>query len=132
MNADVPPMRFFADQNIPESVARTLEAAGYDVIRLREKTATNAPDLLVAAIAEANNAILVTLDPDFKAIASRVGTTRFRKLSIIRFEKCRESRAAERIGKALSLIEHEWKVGGGERDRRMFIVICTDVIRTYR
>lgn len=127
-------MRFFTDQNVPESVAKILEAAGHEVQRLRERIATNAPDTLVAAISEANEAILVTMDSDFKSIASRVGVgrSRFRKLSLVRFEKCRESRAAERLQVALSLIEHEWAVGNGTKDRRMFVVICTDVIRTYR
>jgi predicted nuclease of predicted toxin-antitoxin system len=50
-------MRFFADHNVPESVSRTLESAGYQVIRLREKTAPDSPDTLVAAVAEANNAV---------------------------------------------------------------------------
>lgn len=130
------PIRFFTDQNVPESVARVLENAGYEVVRLREKVATNSPDNLVAAVSEANKSILVTMDRDFKAIAARawVGKRRFRTLSVIRFEKCRESRAAERMQAALSLIEHEWKVGAGDssRDRRVFIVICTDVIRIYR
>ena len=127
-------MRFFTDQNVPESVARILEAAGHEVQRLREKIPTNAPDALVAAISEANGAVLVTMDGDFKSIASRIGIgrNRFRKLSLIRFEKCRESRAAERLKAALSLIEHEWAVAIGSSDRRMFIVIGTDVIRTHR
>ena len=127
-------MRFFTDQNVPESVPRALESAGYTVERLRLKTATNAPDTLVAAIAEANGAILVTMDSDFKSIASRIGIgqRRFRQLSLIRFEKCRESRAAARLTFAMSLIEHEWAIGGGRKDRRMFVVICDSVIRTHR
>lgn len=127
-------MRFFTDQNVPESVARALEEAGYEVVRLREKVATDSPDTLVAAVAEANEAILVTMDADFKSIASRIGIgkRRYRTLSLVRFEQCRESRAAERLKRALSLIEQEWTVGSGNRDRRMFVVICTDVIRTYR
>jgi len=127
-------MRFFTDQNVPESVARVLEDAGYEVQRLRQKTATNAPDTLVAAISQANGAVLVTMDGDFKSIAARIGIgrRRYRTLSILRFERCRESSAADRLRIALSLVEHEWRVGGGSRDRRMFIVICTDVIRTYR
>lgn len=127
-------MRFFTDQNVPESVPRVLEEAGYEVIRLREKIATNSPDHLVAAVSEANRAVLVTMDPDFKAIASRtgIGRRRFRNLSLIRFEKCREARAAERLRIALSLIEHEWSVGNRKNDRRMFVVICPEVIRTHR
>lgn len=127
-------MRFFADHNIPESVCKTLEAAGYQTIRLREKTAPDSPDMLVAAVSEANNAILVTMDSDFKSIASRtgIGQRRFRKLSLLRFEKCRESQAASRLKVALSLIQHEWKIGNGSLDRRMFIVISGNVIRTHR
>ncbi|MBI3453495.1 MAG: DUF5615 family PIN-like protein, partial [Rhodospirillales bacterium] len=114
-------MRFFTDQNVPESVAKTLEEARYEVTRLGEKIARDSPDPLVAAVAEANGAILVTMDSDFKKIASRVdiGHRRYRKLSILRFEKCRESHAATRLSSALSLIEHEWEFGGGARDRRM-------------
>ena len=127
-------MRFFADHNVPESVSRTLKSAGYTVIRLREKTAPDSPDTLVAAVAEANNAVLVTMDGDFKSIAARtgIGRNRYRKLSILRFEKCRKSQAPKRLSCALSLIEHEWKIGNGARDRRMFVAICSAVIRTYR
>lgn len=98
-------MRFFADHNVPESVSRTLESAGYRVIRLREKTAPDSPDTLVAAVAEANNAVLVTMDGDFKSIAARIGIgrNRYRKLSILRFEKCRESHAPKRLSCALTL-----------------------------
>ena len=101
---------------------------------LREKIATNTPDPLVAAVAQANKAVLVTMDSDFKKIVTRtgLGAKRFKTLSLIRFEKCRESNAAARLVSALSLIEHEWKVGRGRDDRRMFIVICPEVIRTHR
>jgi predicted nuclease of predicted toxin-antitoxin system len=127
-------MRFFTDQCVPEAVAKFLEGAGYEVVRLREKIATNTPDTLVAAVAEANAAVLVTMDSDFKAIATRIGIgrKRFRELSLLRFEKVRESRAAERLERALSLLEHEWAYGNGDKDRRMFVVIAADTIRTHR
>lgn len=127
-------MRFFADHNVPESVYVALEVAGYETIRLRAKTAPDSPDMLVAAVAEANDAILVTMDSDFKAIAARSGgvSRRFRKLSLLRFEKCRESQAAARLNAAMSLIEHEWRVGNASSDRRMFVVITGQSIRTHR
>jgi predicted nuclease of predicted toxin-antitoxin system len=126
--------RFFIDQCVPESVAKALEAAGREVFRLRTKTAPDSPDTLVAAVAEANNAVLVTMDSDFRSIAQRhgIGNRRFRKLSLIRFEKCRESIAAARLAAAMSLIDHEWHFGNGERDRRIFVVITANAIRTYR
>jgi predicted nuclease of predicted toxin-antitoxin system len=127
-------IRFFIDHCVPESAAKALESAGREVIRLRTKTAPDSPDTLVAAVAEANSAVLVTMDSDFKVIASRhgIGKNRYRKLSIIRFEKCRESVAANRLSAAMSLIDHEWKVGNGDHDRRMFVVITANVIRTHR
>jgi predicted nuclease of predicted toxin-antitoxin system len=127
-------MRFFADHNVPESVCKTLESFGFETIRLRQKTAPDSPDTLVAAVAEANCAILVTLDSDFNSIANRtgLGRRRFRKLSLLRFEKCRESQAAARLATAMSLIEHEWRVGNGSSDRRMFVVIGPQAIRTHR
>lgn len=129
-------MRFFTDHCVPESVARTLEEAGYSVVRLREKTATDSPDTLVAAVAEANDAVLVTMDSDFKTIAARVGIgqRRYRKLSLLRFERCRESQAATRLAAAMSLIEHEWDMGASAHsgDRRMFVVITAETIRTHR
>lgn len=127
-------MRLFIDHCVPESAAKTFEARGYEVVRLREKTAPDSPDTLVAAVAEANNAVLVTMDGDFKSIAARVGIgqRRYRRLSLIRFEKCRESQAASRLETAFSLIEHEWKAGNGTRDRRMFVVITAETIRTHR
>lgn len=129
-----PKMRFFTDQCVPESVPNALEGAGYEVIRLREKIATNTPDQLVAAVSEVNRAVLLTMDADFKAIAKRTGVGRrsFKSLSLLRFEKCRESRAAERLLSALSLIEHEWELANAGKDRRMFIVITAEVIRTHR
>ena len=130
----IPAMRFFVDHCVPESVPRALETAGREVIRLREKTAPDSPDTLVAAVAEANNAVLVTMDGDFKAIAARtgIGHRRYRKLSLIRFEKCRESVAAVRLQRALSLIDHEWQVGNSSSDRRLFVVITSETIRTHR
>lgn len=127
-------MCLFVDHCVPESVAGVLERNGYTVIRLRDKTAPDSPDTLVAAVAEANNAVLVTMDGDFKSIASRsgIGQRRFRKLSLLRFEKCRESHASMRLEAALSLIDHEWKRGNGSNDRRMFVVITGSTIRTHR
>jgi predicted nuclease of predicted toxin-antitoxin system len=126
--------RFFIDHCIPESVAKVIEAEGMQVIRLRTKTATDAPDPLVAALAEANDAVLVTMDSDFKTIARRVGIgqRRYKKLSLLRFERCREAQFAHRLKTAVSLIRHEWAFGNGKHDRRMFVVITAAAIRTHR
>jgi len=126
--------RFFTDQNVPEAVARLLEAEGFEVIRLRETIAVDSPDTQVAAVAEAKQAILVTADDDFKQIARRVGFGKriYSTLSLLRFEGCRETRMAERLKKLLSLVLHEWEVGGSDKDRRLFVVIKQDVVRSHR
>ena len=129
-------MRFFIDQCVPESVAKALENHSHDAVRLRERIAPESPDPLVAAVAETNNTILVTMDGGFRKIASRhgVGSNRCKRLSILRFERCIEAKAASRVEAAMSLIEHEWDVGAGieSRDRRMFVVITNATIRTHR
>ncbi len=127
-------MRFFIDEGVPRSVGQYLKKLGHEVIYLDERIAKGSPDTLVAAVAESNDAILIAFDSDFKSLASRhgIGQKRFKRLSLIRFQRCRESRAVERLGKAMSLIEHEWEFCQSSTDQRMFIVIQTDAIRTYR
>lgn len=85
-------------------------------------------------MSEENEAILVALDADMRKLARRrgVGKNRFRRLSLIKLS-CRESRAAERVRLAMSLIEHEWQVGIQQAsDRRLFVEIGDSFIRTER
>jgi predicted nuclease of predicted toxin-antitoxin system len=88
---------------------------------------------LVAAVAEMNEAVLVSLDSDFGTLAPRagLGRTRFRRLSRIAL-KCSEPQAVGRIKAALSLIEHEWEFARSSKDGRMIIEIHNSVIRTIR
>jgi Domain of unknown function (DUF5615) len=76
---------------------------GHEVIRLRDILPTSSPDPIVATVAEVNDAILVSFDKDFKALAPRIGIgrQRFRKLSRVAF-RCREPAAARRISAAIS------------------------------
>lgn len=126
-------LRVFIDQCVPDSAGRAFKEHGHEVIYLRERIATNSPDPLVAAVAEANEAILVSLDGDFRQIAKRhgVGKRDFRRLSLIKLS-CRESRCYQRISDAMSLILHEWTIAQESRDRRLFIDIMDSVIRTLR
>ena len=133
MTAALLVLRVFIDQCVPDSAGKAFKECGHEVIYLREKIATDSPDSLVAAVAEANNAILVSLDADFRKIAKRhgVGRREFRKLSLIKLS-CRESRCFERIAEAMSLIIHEWDLAQQNQDRRLFIDIMDNVIRTHR
>jgi len=112
-----------------------LKDAGHEVVFLREQMAPNSPDPLVAAVAEMNGAILVSLDSDFSRLAARVpkgqGKIRFKKLSRVGL-KCDEPKATERMRSALSLVQHEWDYAKASADQRMIVEIHHTVIRTIR
>lgn len=80
-----------------------------------------------------NEAVLVSLDSDFRSLAPRagVGKARFRTLSRIGL-RCSEPQAAARIKAALSLIVHEWEIAQASRDKRMIVEIGTSFIRIIR
>lgn len=128
-----PKLRVFLDEGVPVSVGHAFETAGHGVIYFHEAATKGSPDPLVAAVAQANDAVLVALDGDMRAIARQrgVGKRRFRRLSLIKLS-CRESRASARAAEAMSLIEHEWRVAGKTGDRRIFIEIGDGFIRSSR
>ena len=131
--ASVPPLKFFIDQCVPDSVGRMLKEAGYTVELLSEKLATDSPDQLVATYSELAGTVLISLDRDFRSLAPRVGIgqQRFRRLSRIGI-RCDEPMAARRIESALSLIEHEWERAQQNSDKRMIIEVGPTYIRTIR
>lgn len=110
-----------------------LKAAGHEVILLRERLATDAPDPVVATVSEMNDAILISMDGDFRELAPRIGIgkRRFRRLSRIGI-RCDAPQAAKRLEIALSLIEHEWLRAQASSDKRMIVEIMMTVIRTIR
>ena len=101
-------MRFFLDHCVPAGVSRVLIAAGHEVIIQKEALATDAPDPLVALTSAQNNAILVSFDSDYKALASRMGVSnsRLKRLSRIHC-RCEYPEAEKRIKLALSFIERK-------------------------
>lgn len=126
-------LKFFIDQCVPDSVGRMLKVAGYTVELLRDKLATDSPDQLVATYSELSNAVLISLDRDFRSLAPRVGIgqRRFRTLSRIGI-RCDEPIAARRVKEALSLIEHEWVYAQARADKRMIVEIGSTYVRTIR
>ena len=110
-----------------------LKAAGHEVILLRERLAADAPDPLVAAVSEMNEAVLISMDGDFDKLAPRagIGRRRFGRLSRIGI-KCGEPQAASRLESVLSLVEHEWNGAQARADKRIIIEIGMTVIRIIR
>ena len=92
----MPSLRFFFDNDVPDDAAEVCRKAGHEVIFMRDKLPTDAPDIVVAVAAELEDAILVCFDKDQKKIAPRL-----RKLALIRLE-CTQPRAAERLKVAMS------------------------------
>lgn len=93
------------------------------------------PDIVVAETALRNDAILIAVDNDMKAIAQRYGMTprgdRLDRLSMIRI-CCGEVIAAKRVVQAMSLIEHEWRFALQRSARRMWIDIALHYLRSNR
>lgn len=126
-------MKFFLDEGVPVSAGRPLQEAGHEVIYFNESgIAKGSADPMVCLAAQLNDAILVALDGDMRAIAkgNGVSNSRFKSLNLLKLN-CRESQAAKRIALSLSLLEHEWAVGKGQV-RRFFVEIGNSVIRTNR
>jgi hypothetical protein len=58
-------LRFFLDNNIPDSIGRYLQSRGHSVLRQRFTIPPNSPDPVVAMTAMQDGRILVTQDKDF-------------------------------------------------------------------
>jgi hypothetical protein len=127
-------IRFFIDHCVPDSVGGVLRDAGHEVILLRERIAQDSPDPLVAAVSEMNDAVLVSLDSDFKRLAPRVPIgqrQRFRKLSRIGL-RCKAPQCAQRMKVCLSLVVHEWMEAQRSADKRMIVDIGQSYVRSIR
>ena len=127
-------LKFFLDEGVPDSVARTLRDKGHEATVLRESgVATGSSDQVVATFAEVTDSILVALDRDMKQIAklAGVGNGRFTRLNLLKLS-CPEPMAAKRVADAMSLIEHEWTIEQGKRTRRIYVEIGISVMRTWR
>jgi predicted nuclease of predicted toxin-antitoxin system len=127
-------LRLLLDNDVPDSVGDVLEKHGHDVKHVRDILLPNSPDQLVAAVSELEEFILVSCDSDFRLIAPRIPKgqrARFRKLSRISIE-CTQPLASVRIEAAMSFIEREFEEAQKLPDKRMFIVIKKDGMKTLR
>ena len=112
---------------------KAIEKAGHEVIYFGQSgIVKGSADPVVCIAAEASDAILVAHDGDMKTLARGHGLTRarFKSLNLLKLD-CRESNGPRRINEAMSLIEHEWHIGEG-RERRLYIVLGENVIRSHR
>lgn len=126
-------LRFLLDEGVSDAVGSVLERRGHHVTYVNRSLARSSPDQLICVAAMNDGAILVAADHDMKRIARGlgVGNQRFKSLSFIKLT-CRAPEAADKVERALSLIEHEWQCGEGRSGRRIWIEIQSAVIRINR
>lgn len=127
-------MRFMLDENVPNSVSEMLVRLGHEVEWIRDYVPPGAVDPLVAIVAEELDVVLVSFDGDFQQIAPRVPhghRARFRRLSRI-WMRCTEPQAAQRLERAMPLIESEYALAAQRADTRMQIQVSNSFIRTDR
>lgn len=76
-----PQLRFFLDQNVPDSICGYLRRRGHSVLLLRHHIPDDSPDPVVGMTALQSGRILITCDRDFNA--QRFRQDRFAELSRI-------------------------------------------------
>jgi predicted nuclease of predicted toxin-antitoxin system len=127
-------IRFFLDENVPDSVARYIRGKGHEVYLAREIIPAGSPDPLVATISEENDWVLVSADHDFDRIAPRIPKghkARFRKLSRISLQ-CSEHQAAQRLEEFFDYVILEHERTRSLSDQRMFITIQSSGFKIVR
>jgi predicted nuclease of predicted toxin-antitoxin system len=127
-------MRFMLDENVPIDMAEMLVRNGHQAEFIREYVPPGAADLIVAAVAEQQECVLLSFDGDFEAIAPRIPLghrIRFRKLSRI-WMRCDEPKGAERLEIALDLVQSEFALAQQRADKRLLFWVGREYLRTHR
>ena len=117
-----------------ESACKFLEERGHEVLRAKNKVPEGTPDPIVAKVSQDLDAILLTDDADFKTIVSRRPDgqkRRFRKLSRVHLA-CKHAQSVNRLAASITLIEFEYEIAQGRKDKRMILDLKPTIIRTHR
>ncbi len=104
------------------------------MLRAREKVPEGTPDPIVAKVSQDLEAILLTDDTDFDSFVAKRQDgqkMRFRKLSRIRLG-CKHSQIVNRLEATIELIEFEYELAQGRKDKRIIIDIKPTLIRLLR
>jgi predicted nuclease of predicted toxin-antitoxin system len=124
-------VRFIADQNVPESVVQFFLERGDEVRRARDLMLAEAPDEVLAAVADKTEAVILTWDKDLRSLASKMprGTrTRFRKLGRISFQ-CNESQGRNRLEQLSELLDFAFQQAQRRKDPRFMVMIGASSVR---
>lgn len=92
--------RLLADENVAQSVVRTLRRAGFDVLDMKQTGPTGLSDREVLALAIRQRRVVVTHDKDFADPSLYVGK-RHPGVVLLRFPRPRPEIVSERLLRAL-------------------------------
>ena len=127
-------MLLLIDENVPDSVSDVFRSHGHEVRLVRDVLLPGTPDHVVAAIADAYGAIVVTWNiKDFRKLGARRQSdqTLFKRLGRLNF-RCRESQGKARAEAMLSRIEFEFLEVQKLRDKRLMITITETTFTVVR
>lgn len=118
-------MPILVDINVRDDVAEVFCERGHDVVLARNRMDDTAPDEEIVVLADELAAIVVTWDKDFSRLISRrlIGRQRFRYAGRISFIGCRYEIGRRRLERFIELIEVEWALAQGRRDKRLIVVV---------
>lgn len=117
---------FFADHNVPDSVAKYLQRRGHSVHRLRHHMPHNSPDPVVATAALKAGRILISQDKDFNS--QRFAQPRFASLSRISLVGPGPTLVAA-LREHMHLIEAQWAHTQQTGAARMIVHVQVGQIR---
>jgi predicted nuclease of predicted toxin-antitoxin system len=69
-------MKFLLDENMPPSLSRLLQNAGYEARHVNEIGYNNTPDFKISEFAAISGEIIITHDTDFGTILALTGSER--------------------------------------------------------
>ena len=119
-------LRFFLDNNVPDSIGRLLQKRGHSVHRQRFYIPADSPDPVVAMTALKSDRILVTQDKDFNS--QRFQQDRFAGLS--RVSLAGEAHTLlDALKEHLHLIEFQWAHAEAAGAKRVLVHLKLGQIR---
>lgn len=132
MNVKPIQLTFMLDEGVPIAVGEYLEGCGHNVIFFKDVLPISTPDPVVCRTAMENDAILIVHDSDMeKLILKRGENHHYRSLNLLRV-RCVETRAVDRVGRALNLMVREWCHEKYPRGRTLRMEIRADTICLFR
>lgn len=105
-------MRFLIDQNVDDVVEEHLSRAGFQCFKVREIAAANAPDQLIAFVAETEGLVIITHDRDYRVLSRLIPAGfrhKVREGAGVVHLTVKESQALNRLLECIAYIEFAYE-----------------------